>query len=175
MDIVSNLHGLKLIDLCKFTSLQLTNSRLVDDLSGSYTFVNNQGSSVIDYLLLPEHDFQPVKNFKVSMVWWWMSQCKNYVFQYIGWLQEIKERWKLNKYVITQKFIQKVREEKRRKFEMSNIREIESLRNSKPNVWKLISKKLNLIVQSQYEIFMKFCLAYSQKYQLLKMRNHTFL
>ena len=75
MDTVSNSHGLKLIDLCKSTSLRLANGRLLDDLSGSYTFVNNQGSSVIDYLLLPEHNFQSVKNFKVESLCEWSDHC----------------------------------------------------------------------------------------------------
>jgi len=80
MDIVSNLHGLKLIDLklidlCKSTSLRLPNSRLLVYLSGSYTFVNNQASSVIDYILLPEHDFQPVKKFKVESLSEWSDHC----------------------------------------------------------------------------------------------------
>ena len=62
-----NSHGLKLIDLCKSNGLRIANGRLGEDhLIGSYTYANYMGSSVIDYLLLHEHDFHCIDNFHVN-------------------------------------------------------------------------------------------------------------
>ena len=56
----------KLLDLCKATQLRIANGRLWEDNhSGSFTYTN-VGSSVIDYLLIRECDFDIVSNFKVS-------------------------------------------------------------------------------------------------------------
>ena len=67
MDNSCNSHGLKLIDLCKSNSIRIANGRLGEDhLIGSYTYANYMGSSVIDYLLLHEHDFDCIDNFHVN-------------------------------------------------------------------------------------------------------------
>ena len=65
-DSVSNDQGVKLLDLCKATSLRIANGRLGDDYGiGSFTYVNRNACSVIDYLLLKESDFKLVNNFKI--------------------------------------------------------------------------------------------------------------
>jgi len=66
MDTGTNAHGLRLLDLCKATSMRIANGRLDGDLSGSFTYMNTNGASVIDYLLIPEHDFNIIKDFKVK-------------------------------------------------------------------------------------------------------------
>ncbi|MEW8546452.1 MAG: reverse transcriptase family protein, partial [Candidatus Thiodiazotropha sp.] len=65
-DKTSNGQGIKLLDLCKATKLRIANGRIGDDRhTGAFTY-SNVGSSVIDYLLLRECDFEIVKNFKVN-------------------------------------------------------------------------------------------------------------
>ena len=65
-DKTSNGQGTKLLDLCKATKLRIANGRLGEDIhSGSFTYTN-VGSSVVDYLLIRECDFDIVSNFKVS-------------------------------------------------------------------------------------------------------------
>ena len=62
-----NAQGVKLLDLCKATSVCIANGRLGDDhMVGSYTYSCRNGSSVIDYLLLQETDFHKVENFRVA-------------------------------------------------------------------------------------------------------------
>jgi len=60
-DKVHNSHGQQLIDLCKSTEMRICNGRL--EVSGSVTYCNANGSSLIDYLLMSEHDFSLVKVF----------------------------------------------------------------------------------------------------------------
>ena len=67
MDTITNSHGIKLLDLCKGTSLRLANGRLHHDKQiGSYTYCNKQGASVIDYLLLSENDLNRIKDFRIN-------------------------------------------------------------------------------------------------------------
>ena len=66
MDSSTNSHGLKLIDLCRSTSMRIVNGRLHSDLSGSFTYANRMGSSVIDYLLVHENDFYIINDFRVG-------------------------------------------------------------------------------------------------------------
>ena len=67
MDNGTNSHGLKMIDLCKRTSLRIANGRLHDDKGvGYYTYCNKQGASVIDYLLLRASDFYCIDKFKIE-------------------------------------------------------------------------------------------------------------
>jgi hypothetical protein len=75
MDNVTNAHGLKLIDLCKSTSLRNANGRLGNDHNGSFTFFNSLGSSVINYLLLKNQDFLFINNFSVSPLSEWSDHC----------------------------------------------------------------------------------------------------
>jgi exonuclease III len=66
MDTGFNSHGVKLLDLCKATSLRFANGRLFDDhLVGAFTYCGARGSSVIDYLLLGENDFHCITSFRV--------------------------------------------------------------------------------------------------------------
>ena len=47
-----NSFGLRLIELCKSLCMRVINGRLYHDFDvGAYTFVNNNGASVVDYLL----------------------------------------------------------------------------------------------------------------------------
>jgi hypothetical protein len=73
VDRVSNAHGVKLLDLCKATGVRIANGRIGQ--SNSYTFVNQSGASVIDYLLLKESDFVHVKEFSVESLTEWSDHC----------------------------------------------------------------------------------------------------
>ena len=64
LDSTCNSHGTKLLELCKSTSLRIANGRLDSDhLVGTYTYACHAGSSVIDYLILSQHDFSHIANF----------------------------------------------------------------------------------------------------------------
>ena len=67
MDNGTNSYGLKMIDLCKSTSLRITNGRLHDDKGvGNFTYCNKHWASVIDYLLLRAPDFYCIDKFKIE-------------------------------------------------------------------------------------------------------------
>lgn len=66
MDSHTNCFGTRLIDLCKSFSLRIANGRLNSDSVGAFTFMNSRGSSVIDYLLLREEDFNLITYFNVE-------------------------------------------------------------------------------------------------------------
>ena len=72
----TNSHGLKMIDLCKSTSLHIANGRLHDDKGvGNYTYCNKQGASVIDYLLLRASDFYCIDKFKIESFNEWSNHA----------------------------------------------------------------------------------------------------
>ena len=50
IDNVCNSHGVRLLDLCKSTSLRIVNGRVGN--TDQYTFLSHNGLSVIDYLLM---------------------------------------------------------------------------------------------------------------------------
>ena len=54
VDKIENSYGKKLLDLCKYTGLQICNGRLCDS---SYTCYKYNGESVVDYLLAPPNIF----------------------------------------------------------------------------------------------------------------------
>ena len=67
MNNVCNSHGLKLLDLCKATSLRVANGRLGNDcIVGTYTYSSRNGCSVIDYLVLSQQDFSCLTIFKFN-------------------------------------------------------------------------------------------------------------
>ena len=49
-DVVVNREGIKLVELCSENNLIIANGTIDSDLKGEFTFVNNEGKSVIDYL-----------------------------------------------------------------------------------------------------------------------------
>ena len=65
MDNGRNSHGLKLLDLCKAKSFRIANGRLSDNID-CFTYVSTTGSSVIDYLVLHEHDFHYIHSFSIG-------------------------------------------------------------------------------------------------------------
>ena len=54
--------GKKLIDLCKYTGLQICNGRLNESICTCYKY---NGESVVDYLLAPPGAFASIENLKV--------------------------------------------------------------------------------------------------------------
>jgi len=58
-----NCHGVRLLDLCKSTSLRIVNGRVGN--SCKQTFYSNNGTSVIDYLLTKECSFSNISDFTV--------------------------------------------------------------------------------------------------------------
>ncbi|XP_053405174.1 uncharacterized protein LOC128558910 [Mercenaria mercenaria] len=66
-DKVCNGRGVKLLDLCKTTSMRLANGRLHNDYNnGFFTYYNRQCSSTIDYLLLNERYFNIIDSFEIG-------------------------------------------------------------------------------------------------------------
>ena len=62
-----NSHGIKLLDVCKSICLRIVNGTLGRDHNiGEYTFVSNQGASVIDYLLTRECNFPHITDFYIE-------------------------------------------------------------------------------------------------------------
>ena len=65
-DQVLDRRGMRLLDLCKHTGYNIANGRLGKDRNiGEYTFINNNGMSVVDYLILHKNNFQYIKDFEV--------------------------------------------------------------------------------------------------------------
>jgi len=64
IDTIHNNHGIKLLDLCKSTTLRIVNGRIGD--SCKQTFFSSNGSSVIDYLLTNECNFPLLSQFTVG-------------------------------------------------------------------------------------------------------------
>ena len=60
-------HGKRLLQLCKSTNLLIGNGRLCKDTcDGEYTFINSNGCSVVDYLLLSHNDFNIITQFEIQ-------------------------------------------------------------------------------------------------------------
>ena len=63
----TNRNGNLLLDLCKQSSLRILNGRISEDKNiGKYTFVNSNGSSVIDYVLCKHAMFRNIAFFSVD-------------------------------------------------------------------------------------------------------------
>ena len=64
MDSVCNSFGLKLLELCKTTSICIVNGRFFEN-TDMHTFVSRQGCSVIDYLLIDARNRNILRTFNV--------------------------------------------------------------------------------------------------------------
>jgi len=67
VDTVCNSPGANMLDLCKATSTGIANGRLGHD-TGSVTFISQAVSSVIDYLVLNEHDFYYINSLVIGRI-----------------------------------------------------------------------------------------------------------
>ena len=65
-DSVVNERGRELLDLCKTTDHVILNGRFLGDSMGYFTFMNDNGCSVVDYALVGSRIFDHVEYFKVS-------------------------------------------------------------------------------------------------------------
>jgi exonuclease III len=65
MDHVVNASGNKLIELCISTDLKIVNGRVPSDQHGSFTYLSNNGNSLIDYALISYELFPFVNSFVV--------------------------------------------------------------------------------------------------------------
>ena len=73
---VCNAHGLKLFDSCKSTSLRIATGRLGNDNSlGMYTYASRTGCSIIDYVILGQHDFACMSNFQINIFCEWSDHA----------------------------------------------------------------------------------------------------
>lgn len=63
-DPVINQFGRQLISLCKTTALRIVNGRHKDDPNGSITFFNSRGTSLIDYVLTFDDNFNNIRQFE---------------------------------------------------------------------------------------------------------------
>lgn len=59
-----NGHGLRLLDLCKSSTIRIVNGRVGN--TGQFTFHSRNGYSVIDYLLTHEHNFSMLCDFNIG-------------------------------------------------------------------------------------------------------------
>jgi exonuclease III len=66
-DTVCNTEGRKLIDFCEKNGLEILNGKYGSDAGGEFTFVNQLGSSVIDYVLASDGIICNVMDFKVGV------------------------------------------------------------------------------------------------------------
>ena len=79
--------GLRLIELCKSLCMRVVNGRLYHNFDvGAYTFVNNNGASVVDYLLTNECNCSCISDFSIHSLNKWSDhtplsvsiRCKNW-------------------------------------------------------------------------------------------------
>jgi exonuclease III len=64
-DVIVNVHGRQLVQLCKSTGLRICNGRVMGDLLGRYTCYQHKGSSVVDYTLSIVDILDKMINFTV--------------------------------------------------------------------------------------------------------------
>ena len=57
--------GEKFLEFCEMNSLDILNGKHVEDKNGEFTFLNNNGKSVIDYILWPGNMEHMLNNFRV--------------------------------------------------------------------------------------------------------------
>lgn len=72
-DKTSNARGSDLLDLCKLNDLLILNGRTTGDIFGKFTNHNWNGSSVVDYIIVPNEFYDNVSNFSVSDYVPWIS------------------------------------------------------------------------------------------------------
>ena len=68
MDTIVNNFGRRLLSMCKSTDLLILNGRKQGDIKGKFTFCNQMGHSVIDYMLTKYEYYNVVTDFKVLEV-----------------------------------------------------------------------------------------------------------
>ena len=101
LDNTHNSHGIRLLDLCKSTGLRIMNGRLAN--THHYTFLSNNGCSVIDYLLTGDNDLPRLNDFCIEEFNEWsdhaplsFSLCCNNVCNENNGHEEIKFKWDSN-------------------------------------------------------------------------------
>ena len=72
-DLFSNTRGDELLGFCKTNNYIITNGRKLGDIFGSYTSQQWNGSSVVDYLLTPNSDFDKIITFSIGNYNHWLS------------------------------------------------------------------------------------------------------
>ena len=101
MDTKCNNFGNRLLDLCKSTNMRIVNGRLRKDQGvGSFTYVSQNGASVVDYLLSMECVLSNITCFSVLSLNEWSDRapiqfslaCKNVPLQGRE-INEIKYKW----------------------------------------------------------------------------------
>jgi exonuclease III len=65
MDTITNSSGMKLIDILLSTDLKIVNGRCKSDEVGNFTYISNNGNSLIDYAILSQDLFPIIDNFYV--------------------------------------------------------------------------------------------------------------
>ena len=68
-----NARGKELLDICKLNDLLILNGRMTGDIFGNYTSHNWNGSSVVDYCIIPNEMYNSVTNFSVGNFIPWLS------------------------------------------------------------------------------------------------------
>ena len=68
-----NARGKDLLDLCKLNDLLILNGRTTGDVFGKFTNHNWNGSSVVDYIIVPNEFYDNVSNFSVGDYVPWLS------------------------------------------------------------------------------------------------------
>ena len=70
------MHGVLLLEFCKQAGFVILNGRVGDDAGvGQYTCITANGSSVGDYVLCREEDFNLLHSFCVSLPTVYLDNC----------------------------------------------------------------------------------------------------
>ena len=72
-DTFVNTRGRELLDFCKTNDYTIINGRKVGDIFGNYTSHQWNGSSVVDYLITPNANYDNILNFSVGAYTPWLS------------------------------------------------------------------------------------------------------
>ena len=72
-DKIKNKRGGELLDLCKVSDLLILNGRTAGDIFGKFTCHNWNGSSVVDYFIVPYEFIDNVASFNVGEYIPWLS------------------------------------------------------------------------------------------------------
>jgi hypothetical protein len=75
-DKIVDAYGKRLLELCKNTNLLIGNGRLDKDKSiGEFTFINTNGTSTVDYLILDYKDFNSISKFEITSINEFSDHC----------------------------------------------------------------------------------------------------
>ena len=72
-DFTANTRGNELLDFCKANDYVIVNGRKIGDIFGKYTSHQWNGSSVVDYLITSNTDYNKIHNFTVGEYIPWLS------------------------------------------------------------------------------------------------------